>query len=403
MYQINEEVQKEPYTMLIPAMLDAHFPLLKYAFYSKKFRPVILEEEKDIVNTGLMYTHNDMCYPLILIIGQMITALQSGKYDIDKTVLMIPQAGDACRGSNYIHMIRKAIKKAGFEKVPVISLNVKGFEKNEEVPISIGMGLRALAGTLYGDMLMILSNQIRPYEKNTGETDRYVMKWTKKLQEELKQGKHLSFHAVKKNMAAIALDFTKIQRIESPTKKIGIVGEIYIKYCHLGNWHLEQFLQEEGCEYYINGLSWYALYYMDTHLTEEGLVMKSAYQIGMKVIEAMQNAMCRALTANGFYVMPPYTQFKKQASKIIDLRCGIGDGWLIAAESIAHAKGGYESVLGVQPFGCLPNQLCGKGIYPFIGRKLTNLQIMSIDYDASGNEVNVKNRVKLLLNMATEK
>jgi predicted nucleotide-binding protein (sugar kinase/HSP70/actin superfamily) len=397
MYKIIEEEQKNKYTMLIPAMLDAHFPLLRYAFDSPKYHAVILEEEENITNIGLRYTHNDLCYPAILIIGQMISALQSGKYDLKKTVLMIPQAGDACRGSNYIGMIRKALNRAGFSMVTVMSLNVKGLEKDQQVPMSVGMALRALAAVMYGDMLMILNNQITPYEVNQGETNQYVEKWTKALAEDLKQGRNLSPYAMKKTFRVMAEDFKKIPTEAKNVKKVGIVGELYIKYCRLGNWNMEQFLREQNCEYYVNGFSWYGLYYIHTHLTKESFIMGKAYMFAFKYIGNIQKNMVNAIREYGFYSMDEFEVFKKKAEGIVSSHCSIGDGWLIGAEVANHVKNGYQKVICVQPFGCLPNQVCGKGLYPSLQRKLKNAQLVSVDFDSSGTDVNVKNRIKLLL------
>lgn len=397
MYKIIEEKQNNKYTILIPAIFDAHFPLLRYAFYSPKYNPVILEEEENITNIGLRYTHNDLCYPAILIIGQMISALQSGKYDLKKTVMLIGQAGDACRGSNYSCMIRKALDRAGFSMVNVLSLNVKGLQKGQQVHVSAGMVRRALTAMMYGDLLMILSNQIKPYEVNQGETDQYVQKWTKMLAEDLKQGRNLSRSAMKKNFPVIAEDFKKILTETKNLKKVGIVGEIYIKYCHLGNWNMEQFLRKQNCEYYVNGLSWYVLYYIHTHLTKEAFIMGKAYQFALKYIGNIQKNMVNTIREYGFYSMDEFDEFRKKAEGIVSSHCSIGDGWLIGAEISNHVKNGYQKVICVQPFGCLPNQVCGKGLYPSIQRKLKNAQLVSVDFDSSGTDVNVKNRIKLLL------
>jgi len=358
---------------------------------------VILVEEENIANIGLRYTHNDLCYPAIMIIGQMISALQSGKYDLEKTVLMIGQAGDACRGSNYICMIRKALDRAGFSMVPVMSLNVKGLEKGQQVQVSVGMAKRALAAMMYGDLLMILNNQITPYEVNKGETNQYVEKWTKTLAEDLKQGRNLSRSAMKKNFRGIAEDFKKVSTEAKNIRKVGIVGEIYIKYCHLGNWNMEQFLREQNCEYYVNGLSWYALYYIYTHLTNEGFLMGKAYEFALKYVGGIQKSMVNTIRQYGFYSMDEFQIFKKKAEGIVSSHCSIGDGWIIGAEIANHVKNGYSKVICVQPFGCLPNQVCGKGLYPSIQRKLKNAQLVSVDFDSSGTDVNVKNRIKLLL------
>lgn len=397
MYQIREDEDREKYIMLIPAMLDAHFPLLQYAFYSKNYHPIILENEEKITDIGLQYVNNDMCYPAILNIGQMVGALQSGKYDTKRTVLLMPQAGDACRGSNYTSILRRAVAAAGYKEVRVLSLNAKGLEKNQQVELTFGMVWRALFGLFYGDILMLLINQVKPYEVEKGATDTCYMKWQGILAEELKCGKHLTLGWMEHNFHRMAEDFAAIKRTAEKKQKIGIVGELYTKYCHLGNWNLEQFLAEEECEYYINGLSWYVLYYIDTHLTTEGAFMGKCYQIGLKFIGGLQKKMIAALRKNGFYCVDEFAKVKKQAEGYVCFDCTIGDGWLIGAEAVAHIKGGYRKVIAVQPFDCMPNHVCGRGLYPSLARKLPEGHIVSVDLDSSGSSLNVRNRIKMLI------
>lgn len=396
MYRIEEEKDKEKYIMLIPAMLDAHFPLLQYAFYSKNYHPVVLENEENITDIGLKYVNNDMCYPAILNIGQMVGALQSGAYDLKRTVLLMPQAGDACRGSNYTSILRRSVAAAGCE-VPVLSLNAKGLEKDQQVQLTLGMVWRALFGLFYGDILMILKNQVKPYEVECGATDACLDKWQGILSDELKKGKYLTLGWMERNFYRIAEDFAKIKRTTEEKQKIGIVGELYTKYCHIGNWNLEQFLLEEGCEYYINGLSWYVLYYIDTHLTTEGALMGKCYEIGLKFIGGLQKKMIAALRSNGFYCVDEFATVKKQAEGYVCFNCTVGDGWLIGAEAVAHIKGGYRKVIAVQPFDCMPNHVCGRGLYPSLARKLPEGHIVSVDLDSSGSSLNVRNRIKMVI------
>lgn len=402
MYRIDEEKQSEKYILLIPAMLDAHFPLLKYAFYSKKYRPVVLEESDGITNLGLKYTHNDLCYPAILIIGQMLKALQSGAYDVNRTVILEPQAGDACRGSNYIPMLRRALDNAGFSMVPVLSLNVAGLERKHSLPVTTDMFFRAVAAAFYGDLLMILKNQIKPYESKTGETDKLEEKWTTILADDIKRGKQLSFKNIRKRFKEVVADFKKIERKDKLLRKVGVVGELYIKYCHLGNWDLEKYLREQNCEYYINGITWYALYYMDTHLLEEGGSPKKGITVHVcrRIFEnfsELQREMVKALKEQGFYCMDCYDIFKERAKGYVTYQCSVGDGWLIGAEFANHALNGYDRIICGQPFGCLPSHVCGRGLYPAIKRKLPDTQYISVDYDASGTDTLVKSRIRLLL------
>lgn len=396
MYRIDETKDKERYLMLIPAMLDAHFPLLRFAFYSKDYHPIILKNEEGIDQVGLRYVNNDMCYPAIRNVGQMIAALQSGLYDLSRTVLLMPQAGDACRGSNYVSVLRRAVKKAGFQ-VPVLSLNVKGMEKEEQVRLRPDMVWRALISVIYGDLLMILANQTKPYEQVAGTTEIKRQYWFELLGSDLKSGKHLGLGALRKRMGEIVADFKKITLEERTCQKVGLVGELYVKYCHLGNWNMLDFLAKENCECYVNGMLWYVLYYIDTHLIEEKGWMRQAYKIVFSVISKLQRQMIQCIRAGNFYVMDEYAQFKKQAQEYVCFHNNVGDGWLIGAEVVNHDAGGYHKVIAAQPFGCMPNQICGRGIYPSLSRRLKNLVITSVDIDQGASSLNIQNRVKMAL------
>lgn len=390
---------KKKLTILIPAMLDFHFPLLKYAFCSSDYEAVILDNDENIASTGLKYLHNDLCYPVILIAGQFISALESGEYDESSTALMIPQAGDACRGSNYIHMIRKALKLAGFGHIPVISLNFKGLEKQNTLKISIGMVRRGLAAVMFGDILMILRNQICACEKNPGETEHKTAIWTQRLKQGLLSGRLLSGRAMKKTFYEIAEDFSKIETVKTQKSLIGIVGELYVKYCRLGNADICRYLENEGCGVYINGFSWYLLYYIDTHLSQSGLVIGAGYKGVMKYLENIQEAMTDALVKNGFYCCESFSRFKNNAAEYVSFGCDIADGWLIGAEIVNIYKSVCRKIACVQPFGCMPNHVFGKGIYSSLQRRLDGIMLSSIDFDSGSADVNLKNRLSMLINL----
>ena len=396
MYKINENQFKEKYIVLIPAMLDAHFPLLKYAFFSKNYHPVILENEKGIIDTGLKYVNNDMCFPSICNIGQMIDALQSGKYDISRTRLLMPTAGDACRGSNYLYVLRRAIKKAGFDDVKVLSLNLKGLEKDCQMKLNFSMVWRALFGLFYGDILMLLLNHTRPYEAKKGAADKLWQSWVDKLAEDMKSGKHLTIGTMKKNFYRMAEDFAALEKIGEKKKRVGIVGELYIKYCHIGNFDMIRFLESEGCESHTNGVSWYAMYYMDSHLTESKSFEAMLYKIGLKFFAHIQNAMIDALKKNNMYTLEGFETLKREAEDYISHNLKIGDGWLIGSEAISHILHDCPKVIAVQPFGCMPNHCCGHGVYPAINRKFPQGHVVSVDLDSGAAPVNVYNRVKML-------
>lgn len=379
-------------------MLDFHFPLLKYAFCSTNYEAVILDQEKNIAWTGLKYLHNDLCYPVILIVGQFITALKSGKYD-KNTALMIPQAGDACRGSNYIFMIRKALKLAGYSHIPIISMNFKGLEKENQLKINIGMIRRGLAAVMYGDILMILQNQLIAYEKNSGETCSKVEKWTEYLKKEIIAGNLISSSAMKKTFRKISNDFFKIELKEKLNPIIGIVGELYIKYCHLGNADICKFLIKEKCGIYINGFSWYLLYYLDTHLAKTGSLIGTGYKGIMKYLENLQFSMVNSLRKNHFLCCDSFTSFKKSTENFVSFGCDIADGWLIGGEIVNIHKNITKKIACIQPFGCMPNHVFGKVVYSSLQRRLDGIMLSSIDFDSGSADVNLKNRLTMLINI----
>lgn len=309
----------------------------------------------------------------------------------------MPTAGDACRGSNYTGVLRRAVKNAGFNSVKVLSLNVKGLEKDEQMKLEFGMVWRALFGLFYGDILMLLLNQVRPYEKEKGAAEACWQKWVDILSEDMKKGRHLTISNMKKNFYRIAEDFSRVETTGEKKQRIGIVGELYIKYCHIGNWDAIMNLEAEGCESHTNGLSWYVLYYMDSHLLEDGWLMKQAYTIGVKFFSRFQNRMIDAIRKYNFYSMEPFATVKAEAQGYVNSEDTVGDGWLIGAECVGHILHDCRKVLAVQPFACMPNQICGRGLYPSLNRKLPQGHIVSVDVDSSGSRLNVYNRMKMLV------
>lgn len=381
MYKIDENAWDEKYVLLIPAMLDAHFPLIKYAFYSRDYHPVILSNEDHITDVGLKYVNNDMCYPIVLNAGQMIDALQSGKYDIIRTRLLMPTAGDACRGANYLHVLKESVRKAGFDRAKILSLNVKGLEKNCQMRVQPFMVWRALFGLFYGDILMLLLNQTRPNEVKKGQSQKVWQKWIDILSRDLKEGKNLTLGKMKKNFDRIARDFSRIRLNDKRKQRVGIVGELYIKYCHLGNWNMIKFLESNGCESHTNGLSWYAMYYMDSHLTDNMTFESLLYKAGLKFFGSLQRAMIEALRKYGFYTMEDFFTMKREAEGYVSWGYKTGDGWLIGAEITGHILHECPKVLAVQPFGCMPNHTCGRGLYPSLQKKLPQGMIVSCDVE----------------------
>lgn len=401
---------KKDYTILLPMMLPIHFKLLQNTLEHYGYRTVLLEScEPEIVQEGLRYVHNDTCYPALLVIGQFIHALKSGKYDANKTALMITQTGGGCRASNYIHLLRKALKKAGFENVPVISLNLSGLEKNSGFKLSFTMLRRMIGALVYGDLLMNLNNQVMPYEVNRGESCLTVEKWIKILTGQLNSGKGINFRQFTDNMNAISDDFAQIKTRHVSKVKVGVVGEIYVKYSSLGNNQLENFLDSQGCEVCVPGILGFLLFKIDNRIEDIKLyggnhVKSAVAKALMTYIEKIENILISAVKRNPCFEVPStYKHTKSLANGVIGYGNKMGEGWFLTAEMLELAKSGYENIVCAQPFGCLPNHICGKGMIRKIQEINPRANIVAIDYDPGSPKVNQENRIKLMLSIAREK
>lgn len=263
-----KEMKKE-YTILCPMMLPIHFELFVDVFRSYGYKAELLTTSgPNIVQEGLKYVHNDTCYPALLVIGQFIDALKSGKYDLDRTALIITQTGGGCRASNYIHLLRKALHKAGFDQIPVISLNLSGLEHNPGFSITLPMIRKMVAAVIYGDALMLLNNQVKPYEVEPGASKRMVQKWTAELCKQFRHSEGMGLKKEEANLQRIVKDFASIPIKKTPKIKVGIVGEIYVKYAAFANNHLEDFLAEQGCEVNVPGLMSFVQFKIDNRLED---------------------------------------------------------------------------------------------------------------------------------------
>lgn len=386
--------------LFIPAMLDMHFPLLKYAFYSKDYYPVVMDDEDGITDIGLKYTNHDMCYPLSQIVGQMIKALESGKYDVNKVKLLMPTAGDACRGANYTGALRRAMQDAGYGFVPVLTLNVRDYEPESMMKFGFAMVWRAMFGLYYGDILMVLLHATRPYEIRKGAADRMWKKWIRIISQDMMSGKNLSLLRMHRNFRLMCRDFSRIRSYgadKCSKQVIGLVGELYVKYCHLGNWDVVDFVEQQGAEIHVNPLSYYALYYMDTHMIRKANLEAKGARVLMKLLEMIQKDMLKALTKYGYFTLPPYWQLKKEAHGLVNYNIRNADGWLIGAEAVGYIRHGVEKVFAAQPFGCMVNHCAGRGLYPSLTRRLGKGYIVSTDVDASASKLNYYNRLLMLI------
>ena len=357
---------------------------------------------------GLKYVHNDTCYPALLVIGQFIDALNSGKYDLDRTALLITQTGGGCRASNYIHLLRKALVKAGYPQIPVASLNFSGLEKDSGFQMDLPLLRQAVACIFYGDMLCALRNQIAPYEDHPGDADRLVDVWIGRIGRALLAGKGYTAREMKHTFPLIAREFAVIPRTKTPKVKVGVVGEIYVKYSPLGNNDLQKFLEGEGCEVNFPGLMGFVQYCIfnmgEDHVLYGGSgTVKFGADRLLDWLDGIERAMLKAISNAGFYAPGPFKELIEKPEGVISLGAKMGEGWLLTAEMIELVQGGYPNIVCAQPFGCLPNHIVGKGMVNKIRTLYPAANITPIDYDPSATKVNQENRIKLMLAVAKER
>lgn len=398
------EQMRDEYTILIPQMLPIHFNFIMRIMKREGYNIELLTSTSpSIVTQGLQSVHNDTCYPALLVIGQMMDAVESGKYDINKIALMITQTGGGCRASNYIHLLRKALKKRGLEHIPVISFNLAGMEKNPGFSFTPKMIVKMLGAVVYGDLLMLLSNQTRPYEIVKGETDKLVEKWTDEL-----LSRNLSIRHLSRTLEEITQSFTQIQVNRTPKVRVGIVGEIYIKYAPLGNNNLEQFLATQDCEVTVPGLLDFIIFMGDHHLVDTKKYKikygKAIVSGALKVIMAkFQKKLIKAVSKFPEFRAPADFETIKSLTKgYLSDGNKMGEGWLLTGEMLELIHSGTENIICTQPFGCLPNHIVGKGMIRAIRKNHPNSNIVAIDYDPGATKANQENRIKLMLSIARE-
>lgn len=399
---------KKDYTILIPNMLPTHFNIMKSVLIHNGYKMELLDTDgPEIAQTGLKYVHNDTCYPALLVIGQLIHALESGKYDVHKTALMITQTGGGCRASNYIHLLRKALHKAGLDFVPIISLNLSGLEKNPGFSLTLPMIRQIAAALVYGDVIMLCRNQVRPYEINKGDTNKLEQKWAEKISEQFANGDGYKTKDIEEGLYEICKEFSEIPVNRVPKVKVGVVGEIYVKYARLGNNDLERFLAEQDCEVCLPGLMGFAMFKVDNRL--EDIKLYGGSKAKAMVVQALLNFLTKmekmtieCTKQYGFQPPSSYEHTKSLVKGVIGYGSKMGEGWLLTAEMLELAESGYENIVCAQPFGCLPNHINGKGAIRKIKSINPKANIVSIDYDPGAPKVNQENRIKLMLAVARE-
>lgn len=402
---------KKDYTILVPTMLPMHFKMILAVMRNYGYKMELLETNgPEIAQTGLKYVHNDTCYPAILVIGQFINAIQSGKYDPNKVALILFQTGGGCRASNYISLLRKALEKAGYPHVPVISMSLSGIEKHPGFELSLTRLAAMACGVMYGDLLMTLVNQLRPYEVTPGTAQRLADEWTERLGHELSSNLRRAAMRMRKNYRAIIRDFAAVPRQPRDTVRVGVVGEIFVKYSPLGNNNLEDFLVREGAEVEVPGLMDFMLYCVYNQIVDYRLYRRSSYlyylgsKIAYKFLCHWKGGMIHAIEQEGTFRAPtPFEKVTSLSEGYLGVGAKMGEGWLLTAEMLELAESGAENIVCTQPFGCLPNHICGKGMMKPIKDKNPNVNIVAIDYDAGATRVNQENRLKLMLANARSK
>ena len=360
--------------ILIPNMAVTQFRLMQAALASEGYQTEVLGNcGSEVAQLGLKYVHNDTCYPALLVIGQFLDALNSGKYDLEHTALLITQTGGGCRASNYIKLLRKVI-----------------------------------ASIFYGDMLVALRSQTHAYENHKGDADAMTEKWIATIQGWIRDDKNYSAHDMKKRFYDIAADYATIPITRVPKVKVGVVGEIYVKYSPLGNNDLEKFLESQDCEVNLPGLMGFvnycvANYKLDIDLYGGNKLIAGGADAFLSWLDGIGCASYDAMRKYGFYAPGSFRELMKKPEGIISLGAKMGEGWLLTAEMIELVEGGYSNIVCAQPFGCLPNHIVGKGMINKIRALHPDANITPVDYDPSATRVNQENRIKLMLAVAREK
>ncbi len=408
-YPVFTPAMKKTHKILIPNMAPVQFRMLAAAMRHEGYDVELLGNcGSQVAEQGLKYVHNDTCYPALLVIGQFLDALESGKYDLDHTALIITQTGGGCRASNYLFLLRKALKRAGLGQIPVLSLNFSGLEKSSSLPMSIHFARMLLAAIYYGDLLVTLRAQTEPYERRAGDARAMQEKWLDRICGEIERGHGYSQREMKRVMPQIAQDFAAIPVERVPKVKVGVVGEIYVKYSPLGNNDLEKFLASEGCEVNLPGLMGF-VQYCAYDISEAARLYGGSFwekHISgwvLAYIGRMEQVIISSLREAGFHAPLPFSELTKLTDGLIGMGDVMGEGWLLTAEMVELIRAGYENIICAQPFGCLPNHICGKGMINKLRELYPQANITPIDYDPSATRVNQENRIKLMLAVARER
>lgn len=400
------EEMREKYTILCPQMSPIHFDIMEPAFNACGYHfEVLSNDNRQAVDMGLKYVNNDACYPSLIVVGQIMDALLSGKYDLNKTAVIITQTGGGCRATNYIGFIRRALEKAGMSHIPVISLNLGGIETNPGFHINLDMLMRAAYSAVFGDIFMRCIYRMRPYEKEKGSVEALHRKWLKKCQDFV-TAKHMSFFTFRKMCRQMIEEFDSVPITDEVKPKVGIVGEILVKFAPAANNHLVDLLESEGAEAVVPDLLDFMLYcfYNQIYKARElGTSKKAALvsRAGIQALEFLRGAASKAFKRSKHF-FPPTSIYQtvEYAKPIVSIGNQTGEGWFLTGEMVELIHEGVGNIVCTQPFGCLPNHVVGKGVIKELRRQYPFSNIVAIDYDPGASEVNQINRIKLMLSTA---
>ena len=403
-----EEMRKH-YTILCPQMSPIHFSILQAAFNASGYQLEVLpNDNKSAVDVGLKYVNNDACYPSLLVVGQIMQALLSGKYDLNKTAIIMTQTGGGCRASNYIGFIRRALKKANLAHIPVISLNLSGLEENPGFKITAKLASRIAYGAVFGDILMKCLYRMRPYEAVKGSANALHRKWEKRCISFL-TGKHVGFNQFNHICRQMIREFDTLPITSEKKPRVGIVGEILVKFLPAANNHLAELLEQEGAEAVCPDLIDFMCYcFYNQNFKAEQLGFKKSLakkgNLGIAAIEFIRRAANKEFEkSKHFTPSAKIEDLANMAKPIVSMGNQTGEGWFLTGEMMELLHSDTPNIVCIQPFGCLPNHIVGKGVIKAIRKDYPQANIVAVDYDPGASEVNQLNRIKLMLSTAFKK
>jgi predicted CoA-substrate-specific enzyme activase len=389
------------YTIIAPQISPIHLRILQEALNSYGYNLEVLPESPTAVDTGLKYVNNDACYPTILTVGQIIDALLSGKYDVNRTAVILTQTGGGCRATNYIAMLRKALRQTNMAQVPVISLNFVGMEKNPGFKLSVPLVLSMVHGLLYGDLLMRCLYKVRPYEKVEGSANELYEKWNGIICEDMKHRKN----NFKKYAPQIVKEFGELPVTDEIRPRVGIVGEILVKFHPVANNQAVSLIEREGGEAVVPDLLDFFMYNMYNATTKYEILdgtktKKLVNNLGIWFVEKLRKPMTKALKGTKFGAPTHIAKMAKLAKRVVSPANMSGEGWFLTAEMLELIESGVGNIICMQPFACLPNHVTGKGVMKEIKKQNPTANIVAVDYDPGASEVNQINRIKLMMSVA---